>query len=612
MAKILKSSNYQALVRKRTAQRAQSTKIINVADEITNSQTCQPPDIKKLQRSSCQLQDKIRELEIINESMLEMIDNDEMYMKVSEEAEDVISKVKDRFRQLLATNTSNAHSNVDRDQSPLQQQGDSMLNSVKSHQPTADVSLSIDTAKTAIAPVLNPEYPQLRPLANIIFDDGSQRSFISHDLSQQLNLRPLRQEELNISGFGSTNSGHQILSVVNLHIVSHSPGDGTFTIQILIGADNYYKIVDGHCIKDVDSNSLTAVKTKLGYVLSGPVEYPNPSSQYISMISLVENHSEQNLNEFWKIECLGIDDKIAILESETDFMQRYSETIIQQNNGRYIAPFPWKIEHESLPTNYDICMTRTRKTARRLGKDPDMLRLYSKIIHEQESLKIIERIPLHETVRYEGKCHYIPHHPVFKDSPTTPIRIVYDCSCHENSDSPSFNDCLEPDPALQNDISSILLRFRLFEYAAICDLEKAFLQISLGNDKDFTRFLWLSDPSYPESPFVEYRFCVVLFGATSSPFILNATIIKHLLQYDSTVSRSMLSNVYVDNFGVSVPSSDELDNYYLESRELMNDAKFNLRSWASNCESTHELAVSDGVSDNSTTVKFLGLKWNVL
>jgi hypothetical protein len=47
-------------------------------------------------------------------------------------------------------------------------------------------------------------------------------------------------------------------------------------------------------------------------------------------------------------------------------------------------------------------------------------------------------------------------------------------------------------------------------------------------DRDFTRFLWLSNPSDAYSPLTTYRFNSVLFGATCSPFILSATKLKHL------------------------------------------------------------------------------------
>ena len=45
-------------------------------------------------------------------------------------------------------------------------------------------------------------------------------------------------------------------------------------------------------------------------------------------------------------------------------------------------------------------------------------------------------------------------------------------------------------------------------------------------DKDVTRFLWPEDLNNPNSNLIVYHFNVVLFGATCSQFLLNATILE--------------------------------------------------------------------------------------
>ena len=69
---------------------------------------------------------------------------------------------------------------------------------------------------------------------------------------------------------------------------------------------------------------------------------------------------------------------------------------------------------------------------------------------------------------------------------------------------------------------AILFRFRTHKYGVATDIEKAFHRLNLhAEDKDFTRFLWLSDPTNPDSPSITNRFTAVPFGTTSSPFMLN-------------------------------------------------------------------------------------------
>ena len=171
---------------------------------------------------------------------------------------------------------------------------------------------------------------------------------------------------------------------------------------------------------------------------------------------------------------------------------------------------------------------------RRLAQTPELLKSYGKIIREHERRGFIERV---DDVAFIDRAHYIPHHPVKKDSATTPIRVVYDCSSRSSSNSPSLNDCLMVGPPFLNDMCSIITRFRTFTYGLSTDIEKAFLHVGLDeSDRDLTRFLWLSNPKDPESKVHVYRFKTVLFGSASSPFMLNATLHRHLESYASPVA----------------------------------------------------------------------------
>ena len=108
-----------------------------------------------------------------------------------------------------------------------------------------------------------------------------------------------------------------------------------------------------------------------------------------------------------------------------------------------------------------------------------------------------------------------------KDSSTSPIHVVYDCSCRANAESPSFNDCLSSSLPQLNRLTDILTRFRYGRYALTTDIEKAFLQVGLYElDRDATRFFWMRDPNDPNSELDTYRIEVILFEATCSLFIL--------------------------------------------------------------------------------------------
>ena len=82
--------------------------------------------------------------------------------------------------------------------------------------------------------------------------------------------------------------------------------------------------------------------------------------------------------------------------------------------GRIITP--------TLPDNYQICQGRTCSLVHRLAQSPDMLQTYDSILKNQLKRGFIELV----TSDKKTPTHYIPHHPVIKDS-TMPIQIVYDC-----------------------------------------------------------------------------------------------------------------------------------------------------------------------------------------
>ncbi|XP_053390638.1 uncharacterized protein LOC128553494 [Mercenaria mercenaria] len=208
-------------------------------------------------------------------------------------------------------------------------------------------------------------------------------------------------------------------------------------------------------------------------------------------------------------------------------MSTYQANSITFTGERYTAELPRKLDSPPLPTNYDIVKRRTGNLLNKLRQDPVTLNHYNVIIKDQIKKEFIEEVmPTDEPGK---RVHYIPHHAVKKESSTTPIRIVYDCSCRMSRNHPSLNDCLQSTPPQLNDLAAILVRFRFHKFAVVSDIEKAFLNVGLHEkDRDVTRFVWPSDPTNPDSPLKTYRFKSVLFGSVCSPFILNATILKHL------------------------------------------------------------------------------------
>ena len=180
----------------------------------------------------------------------------------------------------------------------------------------------------------------------------------------------------------------------------------------------------------------------------------------------------------------------------------------------------------------------------------------------------MEEVPAAEDVI--GEVHYLPHHPVIRyDMQTTKVRVVYDASSKVGS-HPSLNDCLHTGPPMLEHIPDILIRFRVNKVAITADIEKAFLMVGIGKeDRDALRFLWLQDVHGEQPEVVALIFARVVFGVTASPFLLNATILHHMSNYqerDAEFVQKLLKSLYVDDVTGGGGSDEEAHEFYVKAR----------------------------------------------
>ena len=165
-------------------------------------------------------------------------------------------------------------------------------------------------------------------------------------------------------------------------------------------------------------------------------------------------------------------------------------------------------------------MNRLKKLKERLDKTPHLLNEYDKMFDEYLKLGIIEEVqPQGDT----GRVVYLQHKEVVnEDRSATKLRIVFDASA-KYKDSMSLNDVLYKGPCLNADLYSFLLKFRVHPIVLTADIEKAYLQININEEhRDYLRFLWYRN--LKEESIIRYRFTRVIFGVTSSQFLLNGTV----------------------------------------------------------------------------------------
>ena len=531
--------------------------------------------------------------------------------------------------------------------------------------------------QTAKAIVMHPGSPEQQTAARIILDGGSQRSYVTSAVLEKLRVTPNRQERLAINTFGGKGGKNSVLhdvaevaircldgSAITLEVIvvpsvcppvqnqhpvtaaaAHDAlsqisladnSDGSAHIDMLLGADIYWQVVTGEIIRT--HNGPTAIATRIGWVLSGPSELCASAMTASNLVSV--NHVNEEpltkidsqdkllllLCKFWQLESIGI------TPQEPDTLQMFRQTI-QYDGHRYTARLPWREIHRALPDNYSLSQKRLQATVKKLRKTPEILQEYDSIIREQMQLGIVEEVPAAEDVI--GEVHYLPHHPVIRhDKQTTKVRVVYDASSKVGS-HPSLNECLHTGPPMLEHIPDILIRFRINKVAITADIEKAFLMVGIGKeDRDALRFLWLKDVHSEQPEVVALRFARVVFGVTASPFLLNATILHHLSNYqerDAEFVQKLLKSLYVDDVTGGGGSDEEAHEFYVKARTRLAEGGFNLRKFMSNSKQLMSLVHGSNdsqrqcpsiVSDQdtfakatlnsspSTRPKVLGIQWD--
>ena len=179
-----------------------------------------------------------------------------------------------------------------------------------------------------------------------------------------------------------------------------------------------------------------------------------------------------------------------------------------------------------------------------------------------------------------------PHSAVIRENnETTKLRIVFDVSSKAKREH-CINDILYSGPCLLPYLYDILLRFRAGKFGLIADIKQAFLQIDITEDhRDLLRFLCFKNINdVPLTP-TTLRFTRVVFGFTSRPFLLNATIKHHFEKYMlnpnfTKIIKKLTMNLCVDD---SINSLDNLQialEFYKKSKACLKDANFELRQCA--------------------------------
>ena len=91
----------------------------------------------------------------------------------------------------------------------------------------------------------------------------------------------------------------------NLQLADTFPREVSL-VDLLVGADQYYKLVQGD-VRKGRPETPTVTKSRLGWLLSGPVSGSKKSEKVTAMLTVTRmDSSDVHLKRFWELEAIGI------------------------------------------------------------------------------------------------------------------------------------------------------------------------------------------------------------------------------------------------------------------------------------------------------------------
>ncbi|XP_078051965.1 uncharacterized protein LOC144478119 [Augochlora pura] len=177
-------------------------------------------------------------------------------------------------------------------------------------------------------------------------------------------------------------------------------------------------------------------------------------------------------SRFWEVE--EIPSASVLTEAEKECEGFYAKTVARDASGRFTVRLPLKIQRpdEALGESLHIALSALSRLRKKLDVNSALVQEYRGFLTEYESLGHMTRLKSIEKSRL-----YIPHRAVLRaESTTTKLRAVFNTSCR-TAGGRSLNDILHVGPKLQTDITSVLTRWRLYEYVLVGGIEKMFRQI---------------------------------------------------------------------------------------------------------------------------------------
>ncbi|XP_018392649.1 PREDICTED: uncharacterized protein LOC108771785 [Cyphomyrmex costatus] len=485
-----------------------------------------------------------------------------------------------------------------------------MSNSIASDH--SDVMLS-----TAIAFAYDSE--GRRKSCRILLDSGSQANFVSRRFMESFNIKA-RSSDVSISGINNTTTRSFQAANIRLHsrtnafsfaldwivterITGRLPAvsfkrnafeiphnfelaDPQFhvasEIDVLIGAEHFWNLI---CVGQIRASSAcpTLQKTRFGWSLAGRSHNPSGSSSNIhsfhASISNVQLHDQ--LSRFWEIEDIATTSSVHTAD-EAFCEQHFVQNVSRAEQGRFVVKLSFK---GPMPPKFvgdrDIALKQLRGIEKRFNRDPQLKERYSQFIDEYSALGHMKKI--NEGGGEVSESFHLPHHCITKAPASGKFRVVFDASA-KDATGVSLNDVLMVGPTVQQDLFTILVRFRTFRFALSADIVKMYRQVLVHpSQTNYQRILWRNQST---SDIIVYELLTLTYGTSPASFLATRCL-KWLSEHCAVNwprgATCVGRDFYVDDMLTGADTIDEALAIRDETIEVLRSAAFELGKWASSC-----------------------------
>ncbi|XP_004521657.1 uncharacterized protein LOC101451129 [Ceratitis capitata] len=512
----------------------------------------------------------------------------------------------------------------------------SCLNSSPS--PTTQRTVLLSTALVKIRDCTGKWQP-----ARLLFDSGSHASFVTESCVQRLGLSR-SPSTVFITGIGSSQGGKSrgetlislspyysdecytintlILSNITGELPTHALAVSSWShvndllladpqfmkpgrVDLLIGMDVMEQFLCSGLRKGLPGTPM-AQKTVFHWLFGSISAEESPTSRFQSLHCDV--HLERALAKLWELE--EAPQKMHLTSEEQFCEDHFRSSHRRDLSGRFIVELPLKSEI-ALGSSRNFAIRSLLQIEKKLALNKDLRSRYNEFMDELTEMNHME--PASEVT---SAAYYMPHHPVIKESSiTTKLRVVFNASARTTSGK-SLNDALCVGPQLQQNLFSILTRFRTHRYAVTADIAKMYRQVLLSpKHVDLQRIVWRRDSSLP---IMDYRMLRVTYGVASASYLAVKSLqqtAKCSTNKSKKAAAVIEKDFYMDDLLTGTSTDDELLLLQQNISDILKEGGFELRKWATNCAKLNEYIsrnapnISHYLIDDKD-VYALGLVWN--